>query len=73
MSTHAIFHRGADVRGGGGGGGWGGCPAPVLMSSTTKTTTDFVHFISFTLHHLTITQIVLKIKSTIEFRMPRLL
>ena len=21
MSTHAIFHRGADVRGGGGGGG----------------------------------------------------
>ena len=26
MSTHAIFHRGADVRGGGGGGGE--CPAP---------------------------------------------
>ena len=24
MSTHAIFHRGADVRGGGGGGGGGG-------------------------------------------------
>ena len=31
MSTHVIFHRGADVRRGGGGGGGGGggkCPAP---------------------------------------------
>ena len=29
-----------------------------------KTTTDFVHFISFKLHHLTIIEEVLKIKST---------
>ena len=28
MSTHAIFHRGADVRGWGGGVG-GKCPAPM--------------------------------------------
>ena len=50
------------------------------MSATRKnkkTTTDFVHFISFKLHHLTIIEEVLKIKSTlltyIEFRLPRLL
>ena len=36
----------------------------VLMSSTTKNPTDFVHFISFKLHHLTIIEEVLKIKST---------
>ena len=34
MSTHAIFHRGADVRGGGGGGK---CPAPRCVVSLSKT------------------------------------
>ena len=30
MSSYAIFHRGAHVRGGGGGGG-GKCPPSVLL------------------------------------------
>ena len=44
MSTHAIFHRGADVRGGGG----GKCPAPYIESSIIRKQSDIrVNFTTY--------------------------